>query len=79
MGNRAGAVNPLNITDLISPRKRLLLQDKEIRQLKKDIAQLQQHNESMRQGMRRCVSCEYRIQFKREPDNESEATDIIKT
>jgi cell division protein FtsB len=54
-------INPLS---LLSPRKRLLEQAREIEQLKKENDKLRAQNDSMRQGMRRCVTCEYRIDFK---------------
>ncbi len=50
--------------DLFSPHKRLLQQEREITQLKKEVASLKNQNSSMRDGMRRCVTCEYRIDFK---------------
>jgi cell division protein FtsB len=45
-------------------QKRLLQQEREIAALKKEVDTLRAQNESMRQGMRRCVTCEYRIDFK---------------
>ena len=50
--------------DLFSPRARLLRQERRIRQLERQLAELQARNESMREGMRRCLSCEYRIDYK---------------
>ena len=50
--------------DLLAPRSRLLQQERDIRQLKKELAALRSQNNSMREGMRRCVSCEYRIDYK---------------
>jgi len=46
---------------LISPRRKLLQQAREIRSLKAELAQLRALNESMREGMRRCITCEYRL------------------
>ena len=61
--------------DLLAPQQRLLQQRREINRLVKEVAELKAQNASMRQGMRRCVTCEYRIDFKqrqgaadREPD-----------
>ncbi len=53
------------LADLIAPRRRLLQQAREIRRLRREVAELEARNDSMREGMRRCVSCEYRIDFKR--------------
>ena len=50
--------------DLLAPQQRLLQQRREINRLVKEVAELKAQNASMRQGMRRCVSCEYRIDFK---------------
>ena len=50
--------------DIFSPRKRLLLQEREIARLQRELEQLQARNASMLQGMRRCVTCHYRIDFK---------------
>ena len=47
-----------------APRRQLLQQAREIRQLRREVAALAQQNTSMREGMRRCVSCEYRLDFK---------------
>jgi hypothetical protein len=53
------------LSDLFAPQKRLLVQQREITALKKEVASLQDQNTSMRDGMRRCVTCEYRIDFKK--------------
>jgi cell division protein FtsB len=50
--------------DFLAPQQRLLQQQREISRLAKEVAQLRAQNASMRQGMRRCVTCEYRIDFK---------------
>ena len=52
------------LKDLIAPRRRLLRQQREIARLKRSLAELEALNASMREGMRRCVSCQYRIDFK---------------
>ena len=52
------------LRDLFSPQQRLLQQQREITQLKRELAELQTQNASMRNGMRRCTTCEYRIDFK---------------
>jgi cell division protein FtsB len=43
-------------------------QQREIRRLQKELDQLRAQNESMRAGMRRCVSCEYRLDYKQRLD-----------
>ena len=53
------------LRDLVAPRRRLLQQARELRRLRRELEHLKAQNESMRTGMRRCVSCEYRIDFKR--------------
>ncbi|MGI9287469.1 MAG: hypothetical protein ACR2P1_18950 [Pseudomonadales bacterium] len=50
---------------LLSPRLRLIQQEQQIKQLQKELAALRAQNDNMREGMRRCLSCEYRIDFKR--------------
>jgi hypothetical protein len=54
--------------DLISPHQRLLQQELEIRKLRGELTALQEQNASMRAGMRRCVTCDYRLQAKRDQD-----------
>jgi len=43
---------------------RLLQQQREIQRLRAENAALEAQNASMRDGMRRCVTCEYRLDFK---------------
>ena len=50
--------------EFFAAQKRLLRQDEEIKRLRAEVEKLQAQNASMRDGMRRCVSCEYRIDFK---------------
>jgi cell division protein FtsB len=47
-------------------KQQLLLQQQhtEITELRAELETLKNQNSSMRQGMRRCVSCEYRIEYK---------------
>jgi hypothetical protein len=54
----------LKLPPLFTPHKRLLQQQREIKQLRKELQLLQSLNASMREGMRRCVTCEYRIDYK---------------
>ena len=44
-------------------------QAQEIRKLKQELQTLQAQNASMRSGMRRCVTCEYRIDYKNRQDH----------
>jgi cell division protein FtsB len=55
--------------NIISLSKRLLQQRREITQLREENATLRAQNDSMRQGMRRCVTCDYRIDFKQRQDS----------
>ena len=52
------------LLEFFATHKRLLQSQREISCLKQESAQLREQNASMREGMRRCVSCEYRIDFK---------------
>lgn len=46
-------------------REQLLRQQaRELKQLREEVEKLRAQNESMRQGMRRCTSCEYRLDAK---------------
>jgi cell division protein FtsB len=44
--------------------RQLAEQARELKQLRSEVAQLRAQNESMRQGMRRCITCDYRLQAK---------------
>lgn len=59
----------LKLLGIFAPQKRLLQQEQEIRQLKQELQTLQAQNASMRSGMRRCVTCEYRIDYKNRQDH----------
>jgi cell division protein FtsB len=50
--------------EFFSQQRRLLSQQRELKRLREEVAMLQDQNESMRDGMRRCLSCDYRIEFK---------------
>ena len=54
----------LTLSGLFTKGKTLWQLQREVDTLRKDNATLRAQNDSMRQGMRRCVSCEYRIDFK---------------
>jgi uncharacterized protein with PIN domain len=47
---------------LFEREKRLAAQQREIKALESEVLKLRQQNERMREGMRRCVTCEYRIE-----------------
>jgi uncharacterized protein with PIN domain len=44
--------------------KHLLAQTKELKQLREELVKLRAQNESMRAGMRRCITCDYRLEAK---------------
>ena len=60
------------LLEIFSARKRLWQQGREIEQLRSELAKLRVQNDSMREGMRRCVTCDYRIDFKQRQDAGSE-------
>jgi prefoldin subunit 5 len=64
----------MKLLDLFSAQKRLWHQTREIEQLRNEVSRLRTQNDSMRQGMRRCVTCEYRIDFKQRQD---ESTGVL--
>jgi cell division protein FtsB len=47
-----------------SRQKQAVDQQQEIKKLKAEIEKLRLQNESMRAGMRRCTTCDYRIDYK---------------
>lgn len=53
------------LMSFFSQQKRLLEQDREINRLKAEVEKLRSQNDSMREGMRRCTTCDYRIDFKK--------------
>ena len=52
------------LVEFFSRPGQLYRQQQRIKQLQIELEQLRLQNESMRQGMRRCTSCQYRIDFK---------------
>ena len=44
--------------------RRLRQQERELKQLRAEVATLRAQNDSMRSGMRRCITCEYRLEAK---------------
>lgn len=57
------------LLEAFSAQKRLWQQQREIDQLREELAKLRTQNDSMREGMRRCVTCDYRIDFKQRQDS----------
>ncbi len=49
---------------LLDTQKLLRRQQQRIATLEEENAALRAQNQSMREGMRRCVTCDYRIDFK---------------
>ena len=45
-------------------QKRLWQQQRELDYLRKEVTELREQNKSMKEGMRRCLSCDYRIDYK---------------
>ena len=56
------------LLEIFWAQKRLWQQRREIEQLRSELAKLRVQNDSMRDGMRRCVTCDYRIDFKQRQD-----------
>ena len=57
-----------NLLEILTAQRRLWQQQREIEELRKELAKLRAQNDSMREGMRRCVTCDYRIDFKQRQD-----------
>ena len=47
---------------------KIVEQARELKQMRKKLAVLRAQNESMRVGMRRCITCDYRIEAKEKDD-----------
>jgi hypothetical protein len=56
------------LLSIFATQKRLWQQQREIENLRAELIRLRAQNASMREGMRRCVTCDYRIDFKRRQD-----------
>jgi TolA-binding protein len=52
----------MKLLDTFARERRLRDQEKEIRELRQEIERMRAKNERMQEGMRRCVSCEYRLE-----------------
>ena len=57
-----------NLLEILTAQKRLWQQQRQIEELRKELTKLRAQNDSMRDGMRRCVTCDYRIDFKQRQD-----------
>jgi len=64
----------LKLSDLLAPQTRLLQQEREIKRLRSELQSLRSQNTSMRDGMRRCVTCEYRIDYKNRQGGTTDTT-----
>ena len=53
------------LIDFFSAQKRLIEQQQTIKELRTEADKLRAQNDSMRAGMRRCTTCDYRIDFKK--------------
>lgn len=53
----------------IANQKKLRDQAQEIKALRAQVETLSKQNDSMREGMRRCITCEYRIDYKNRADS----------
>ena len=58
----------MTLLDIFLGKKRLWQQRQEIDTLRAELDKLRLQNSSMREGMRRCVTCEYRIDVKQRQD-----------
>jgi cell division protein FtsB len=72
--NRDTLMNTL--FEVFANQRKVLQQQKEIAQLKAEVEKLRAQNDSMRDGMRRCVTCDYRIDFKQRQANRHDNTTI---
>ena len=53
-----------NFLQFFANQKRLWQQQRELDYLRKEVTELREQNKSMQEGMRRCLSCDYRIDYK---------------
>jgi hypothetical protein len=52
----------MRLLERFSQERRLRQQAVEIDALRKQVEQLRSQNQSMKEGMRRCLSCDYRLE-----------------
>ena len=60
------------LAEILDHERRLRSQQREIRGLRDEVEKLQEQNARMREGMRRCVTCDYRIDYKHRQDATTE-------
>ena len=56
------------LRDFFAPRQKLLTQAQKIKRLEQQVSELRMQNDSMRAGMRRCLTCDYRLEAKQRQD-----------
>lgn len=49
------------ICDFLDRERRLLRQDRELRELRREVERLRERTEHMQRAMRRCLTCDYRL------------------
>ncbi len=54
----------MKLATLLNLPAQLARQQREIQRLQKELDQLRAQNESMRSGMRRCLTCDYRTDYR---------------
>jgi uncharacterized protein with PIN domain len=50
------------LIELLAQERRIFAKDREIERLRGEVAQLSSQNARIQQAMRRCVTCDYRLQ-----------------
>jgi uncharacterized protein with PIN domain len=50
------------LIEILARERLLLAQKREIKRLREEVAQLEARNERIRSAMRRCTTCEYRLE-----------------
>lgn len=50
------------LSEIFGHERRLRSQERELRGLREEVRKLQEQNARMREGMRRCTTCDYRIE-----------------
>jgi septal ring factor EnvC (AmiA/AmiB activator) len=50
------------LLEILAQERRLREQKREIRELREEIDKLRTRNERMREAMRRCLTCDYRLE-----------------
>jgi uncharacterized protein with PIN domain len=47
--------------DFLARERKLLRQDRELHELRREVERLRDRNEHMQRAMRRCLTCDYRL------------------